>query len=163
MIFPLSNNHILVLFYNVRDLGSIPGLGRFPGEGNGNPFQYSCLENPTDGGAWSRLLSMGSQRVRHDWATSLSLSLSLSIYYHICFLFHWFPLLIFLFLFTWRLICSFSRFLRLQFRSLWYGSYTNKTGHELIIGKGGPWVHGVLFHYTIFKFMHRFDILHYTF
>ena len=52
--------------YNVRDLGSIPGLGRFPGEGNGNPHQYSCLENPMDGGAWSRLLSVGSQRVRHD-------------------------------------------------------------------------------------------------
>ena len=34
------------------DLGLIPGLGRFPGEGNGNPLQYSCLENPTDGGAW---------------------------------------------------------------------------------------------------------------
>ena len=31
---------------NARDLGSIPGLGRFPGGGNGNPFQYSCLENP---------------------------------------------------------------------------------------------------------------------
>ena len=38
--------------YNVGDLGSIPGLGRFPGEGNGNPFQYSCLENPMDRGAW---------------------------------------------------------------------------------------------------------------
>ena len=37
--------------YNVRDLGSIPGLGRFPGEGNGNPLQYFCLENPMDGGA----------------------------------------------------------------------------------------------------------------
>ena len=36
----------------VRDLGLIPGLGRFPGEGNGNPLQYSCLENPMDGGAW---------------------------------------------------------------------------------------------------------------
>ena len=34
------------------DLGSIPGLGRSPGEGNGNPLQYSCLENPMDGGAW---------------------------------------------------------------------------------------------------------------
>ena len=34
------------------DLGSIPGLGRSPGEGNGNPHQYSYLENPTDGGAW---------------------------------------------------------------------------------------------------------------
>ena len=52
--------------YNVGDLGSIPGLGRFPGEGNGNPLQYSCLENPMDGRAWCRLLSMGSQRVGHD-------------------------------------------------------------------------------------------------
>ena len=34
------------------DLDSIPGLGRFPGEGNGNPLQYSCLENSMDGGAW---------------------------------------------------------------------------------------------------------------
>ena len=45
------------------DTGSIPGSGRFSGEGNGNPFQYSCLENPMDGEAWCRLLSMGSQRV----------------------------------------------------------------------------------------------------
>ena len=37
---------------NVGDLGSIPGLERSPGEGNGNPLQYSCLENPTDRGAW---------------------------------------------------------------------------------------------------------------
>ena len=37
---------------NVGDLGSIPGLGRSPGEGNGNPLQYSCLENPMDRGAW---------------------------------------------------------------------------------------------------------------
>ena len=36
---------------NAGDLGSIPGLGRSPGEGNGNPLQYSCLENPKDGGA----------------------------------------------------------------------------------------------------------------
>ena len=36
--------------YNVVDLGSIPGLGRSPGEGNGNALQYSCLENPMDGG-----------------------------------------------------------------------------------------------------------------
>ena len=34
------------------DLGSIPGSGKSPGEGNGNPLQYSCLENPMDGGAW---------------------------------------------------------------------------------------------------------------
>ena len=38
--------------YNVGDLGSNPGLGRSPGEGNGNPLQYSCLENPMEGGAW---------------------------------------------------------------------------------------------------------------
>ena len=60
-----------VSVYNAEDLGSIPGSGRFPGEGNGNPLQYSCLENPMDGGAWCRLLSMGSQRVGHDGATSL--------------------------------------------------------------------------------------------
>ena len=38
--------------YNVGDMGSVPGLGRSPGEGNGSPLQYSCLENPMDRGAW---------------------------------------------------------------------------------------------------------------
>ena len=38
--------------YNAGVLGSIPGLGRPLGEGNGNPLQYSCLENPMYGGAW---------------------------------------------------------------------------------------------------------------
>ena len=37
---------------NAGDLGAIPGLGRPPGEGNGSPLQYSCLENPMDRGAW---------------------------------------------------------------------------------------------------------------
>ena len=37
---------------NAGDLGSVPGSGRSSGEGNGNPLQYSCLENPMDGGAW---------------------------------------------------------------------------------------------------------------
>ena len=37
---------------NAGDLGSIPGLGRSTGEGNGSPLQYSCLENPMDRGAW---------------------------------------------------------------------------------------------------------------
>ena len=41
-----------VAVYNVGDPGSIPGLGRSPGEGNGNPLQYYCLENPMDRGAW---------------------------------------------------------------------------------------------------------------
>ena len=38
--------------YNAGDLGSIPGSGRSPGEGHGNPLQYSCLENPIDRGTW---------------------------------------------------------------------------------------------------------------
>ena len=37
---------------DIRDMGSIPGLERFPEEGHGNPLQYSCLENPTDRGTW---------------------------------------------------------------------------------------------------------------
>ena len=41
-----------VCAYNTGDLGSVPGLGRSHGEGNGNPLQYSCLENPMDRGAW---------------------------------------------------------------------------------------------------------------
>ena len=38
--------------YDAGDLISVPGSGRSPGEGNGNPLQYCCLENPMDGGAW---------------------------------------------------------------------------------------------------------------
>ena len=41
---------MVVSAYNVGNLGSIPGLGRSPGEENGNPLQYSCLENPMDRG-----------------------------------------------------------------------------------------------------------------
>ena len=37
---------------DIRDMGSIPGFGRSPGGGYGNPLQYSCLENPMDRGAW---------------------------------------------------------------------------------------------------------------
>ena len=51
---------------NAGDLGSIPGLGRSPGEGNGNPLKYSCLENPMDGESHGRLQSTGLQRVGHD-------------------------------------------------------------------------------------------------
>ena len=43
---------VKVSAYSVRDLGSIPGLGRSPGEENGNPLQYSCLGNPRERGAW---------------------------------------------------------------------------------------------------------------
>ena len=52
---------------NEGDLGSIPGSGRSPGEGNGNPLLYSCLENSMDRG---RLQSMGSQRVGHNCVTN---------------------------------------------------------------------------------------------
>ena len=51
-----------------RDLGLIPGSGRSPGEGNNNPLQYSCLENPVDRGAWWATVH-GVIRVRHDLAT----------------------------------------------------------------------------------------------
>ena len=51
--------------FNAGDLGSIPGLGRSPGGEYGNPFQYSCLENPMDREAWQAIV-IGSQRVRHD-------------------------------------------------------------------------------------------------
>ena len=50
---------------NAGDLGLIPESGRSPGEGNGNPVQYSCLENPIDGGAWPTTVH-GPQRVGHD-------------------------------------------------------------------------------------------------
>ena len=49
-----------------RDEASIPELGRSPGVANGNPLQYSCLENPMEPGG---LQSIGSQRVGHNWAT----------------------------------------------------------------------------------------------
>ena len=61
---------------NAGDPSSIPGSGRSPGEGYGNPLQYSCLENSMDRGVWTeesgRLQSMGLQRVGHNWVTWLS-------------------------------------------------------------------------------------------
>ena len=51
---------------DIRDSSLIPGWGRSPGGGNGNPLQYSCQENPTER-VPGRLQSMGSQRVQHDW------------------------------------------------------------------------------------------------
>ena len=52
---------------DIRDMGLIPGSGRPPGGGHGNPPQYSCLENPMDRGAWWAIVG-GLQKVRHDWA-----------------------------------------------------------------------------------------------
>ena len=51
---------------NAVDPGLIPGSGRSPAEGNGNPLQYSCLENPMDGGVWQAIVHGAFQRVRHD-------------------------------------------------------------------------------------------------
>ena len=55
------------------------GLGRSPGEGHGNPLQYSCLENPMDSGAWWAT-AHGLQRVGHDWATELNWTERLNIH-----------------------------------------------------------------------------------
>ena len=52
------------------DMGSISGLGRFPGEGNGSPLQYSCLGNPMDRGAWQGYTQRCHKRVRRELATN---------------------------------------------------------------------------------------------
>src|SRR5574339_502879 len=64
--FP-SGSELKVSACNAGDLGSIPGSGRSPGEGNGNPLQYSCLETPMDGGTWWATV----QGVGHNLATKL--------------------------------------------------------------------------------------------
>ena len=63
---------------NARDMGSIPGLGGFPGEGNGNSLQYSCLGNSVDRGA-GRLQSIRSQRIRDDLVTKTTKQCSLKV------------------------------------------------------------------------------------
>ena len=62
---------------NVGDLSSIPGWGRSPGEGNGNPLQYSCLENPMDGGAcWATVHSVAKSQTRlSDFTHSLTVNI----------------------------------------------------------------------------------------
>ena len=61
---------------NAGDSGSIPGWGRSPGEWNGNPLQYSCLENSVDRGAWWATVH-GVAKSQHDWATN-------RFHFHIC-------------------------------------------------------------------------------
>ena len=63
--FSSGGSEVKAFSSNEGDLGSIPGSGRSPGEGNGNPLQYPCLENPMDGGAWWAAVH-GSQRVGHN-------------------------------------------------------------------------------------------------
>ena len=57
--------HQPLIFYLVGDPGSIPGSRRSPGEGNGNPLQYSFLENSVDKGAWQATVH-GCTKVRHN-------------------------------------------------------------------------------------------------
>ena len=63
---------------DVRDMGLIPGSIRSPGEGNGYPPQYSCLENSMDHGAWWATVH-GLQRVRHDRATNTTTTICICI------------------------------------------------------------------------------------
>jgi len=73
---------VKVSAYNSGDSGLIPGLGRSPGEGNGNPLQYSCLENPMDGGAWqATVLGVAKSRTHlSDFTFTFSLSWAFSKY-----------------------------------------------------------------------------------
>ena len=67
-----------IFIWNIIKLHKIPGLGRSPGEGNGNPLQYSCLENPVDGEAWSATVHgvAKSQTQLSKFSFFLSFSLS---------------------------------------------------------------------------------------
>ena len=63
---------------DVRDMGSIPGLGRSPGGGHGNPLQYSCLGNPTDRGPWVSYNTWGDKELdtsEHACTSKVSLEI----------------------------------------------------------------------------------------
>ena len=70
---------IVLLNCVLWNMGLIPGLGRSLGEGNGNPLQYSCLENPMDRGTW-RATVRGITRVGHDLATKPPLPWNMYVY-----------------------------------------------------------------------------------
>ena len=69
--------------YNAGDPGLITGSGRSPGEGNGNPLQYSCLQNPMDGGVWQATVH-GVLRVGHDLVPKPPLPVHLGPHRWIC-------------------------------------------------------------------------------
>ena len=74
--------------WNAGDPGSIPGLGRSPGEGNGNPLQYPCLENPMKGGAWQATVhGVAKSRTQLSDFTSLNNSNFLSFLEHISYIY----------------------------------------------------------------------------
>ena len=68
---------------DVRDMGSIPGSGRSPGGGHGNPLQYSCLENPMDRGAWRATVhGVAKSRTQLNWLSTHSSILQGILYDH---------------------------------------------------------------------------------
>ena len=73
------SNMVIVSAGDVRDGGLIPRLGKCPGEGNGNPLQYSCLENPMDGGAWQATV----HRVEKSKTHLKRLSMHLHVYMYV--------------------------------------------------------------------------------
>ena len=90
---------------NAEDPVSIPGLGRSPGEGNGYPLQYSCLENPKDGGAWQATV-IGFQRVGYDIHY---ITLYIHTYTYLCF-----TSLVFCFQ-TWVFLPFYLKFILLKY------------------------------------------------
>ena len=98
----LSGSEVKASACNAGDLSSILGSGRSPGEGNGNPLQYSCLENPMDGGTWwATVHGVVKSRTR----------LSDLLHFH---LLHFIHIYVFFSILKWR---QFLRF-RLLFRSI---------------------------------------------
>ena len=77
----IGGSEVKASAWNVGDLGSIPGSGRSPGEGSGTPLQYSCLENPMDGGAWwATVHGVAKSRTRLSNFTSLQRVISLLLH-----------------------------------------------------------------------------------
>ena len=82
-IYTIPQSPTVESAYNAGDLGLIPGSGRSPGEGNGNPLQYSCLENPMDRGVWQATVH-GFLRVGHDLVPKPPLPVHLGPHRWIC-------------------------------------------------------------------------------
>ena len=106
--YPLGGSDGKESACSAGDPGSILGSGRSPGEGKGNPLQYSCLENFMDRGTWWAIKSMWSQRVGHNWVSNILRTPVVDIL--VCMLlFH-----------SWLVICTLKNMLfsEFHFRSL---------------------------------------------
>ena len=82
-VFP-DSSVVKNLLANAGDAGSIPGLGRSSGKGNGNPLQYSCLENPMYRGAWWAMVQGVTKSLIYlsDWAYTLAMVIRIVRFYH---------------------------------------------------------------------------------